>query len=111
MEIYLVKVMRLGVELKKSMWFDRYNRPPFGKLEIGDSSDQGMHRNSIRAYFIPDKQMVSSQYLLDCHILWMHQKRFMLTGFEMVQTIDGPARYAQSWLCMQEEPPPLPEGR
>lgn len=111
MKVYLVRMMRNGVELKKGMLYDRYNRPPFGKLEIGDSTDQGMHRNSIRAYFVKEGDMVSNVILLDCRVLWMNEDRFMLTGFEMVSTIDGPARYAQSWLCLLSEPPPMPEGR
>lgn len=69
MKVHLVKMMRNGIEIKKSMLYDRFNRPPFGTLQIGDSTDNGMHRNSIRAYFIREGDMTSIVILLDCHVL------------------------------------------
>ncbi|XPJ79403.1 hypothetical protein ACNSPR_31110 [Klebsiella pneumoniae] len=37
--------------------------------------------------------------LYDPQVLWMHDARFVLTGFERVTTPLGVADYVQSWLC------------
>ncbi|MFZ6767816.1 hypothetical protein ACO0LM_12100 [Undibacterium sp. Di26W] len=111
MKSHVIKIRRRGVELPKKYLFDRFNQPTPGELSVGESSDQGLHRTCMRAHFVRDGSTVGGDYLFDCRILWIHDQRMMLTGFEKVKSDDGEISYAQSWLCMFEPPPPMPEGR
>lgn len=110
MKIYMLKMRKRGIRLPKSVVFDRYNRPKFGELTVGNSDDQGLHRICIRGLFVPEGSMLN-EILLDCWTVWMEGDRFMLTGIETCKTHEGVADYGQSWLCMLNEPPPPPEGR
>lgn len=110
MKVHMIKMRKRGIDLPKSVVFDRYNQPKWGELTIAESNDQGLHRMCMRAHFQPDKSILN-EVLLDCRILWMHENRMMVTGFETCTTHEGIANYAQSWLCMLNEPPPPPEGR
>lgn len=110
MKVHMLKMRKRGIRLSKSVVFDRYNQPKLGELTIGMSDDQGLHRQCMRALFVPENSMFN-EILLDCETLWMEGARFMVTGFESCQTHEGVADVAQSWLCMLDDPPPMPEGR
>ncbi|MFZ6755744.1 hypothetical protein ACO0K9_00875 [Undibacterium sp. Ji50W] len=110
MKASILKMRKAGIELPKRVLFDRFNSPRPGDLVIGESSDQGLHRMCMRAHFQRDGSPVDGEYLFDCRILWMHEERMMLAGFEKFKTEQGEVCYAQSWLCLFGDVPPIPEG-
>lgn len=111
MRVHMLKMRKRGIDLPKKIVFDRFNRPKLGTLTIGESNDQGLHRMAMRAHFLSDSLPIGGDVLLDCRVLWVFESRMMFTGFETCNTHEGVANYAQSWLGMLDEPPPLPEGR
>lgn len=69
-----------------------------GMLVIMDVSDQGLRRLTKVARLMQGGDV--RHELVDAHILWAHDGKFVLTGFERHPNADGKLTdSAQSWLC------------
>lgn len=108
MKVHLLEMRRAGIALRRKQIFDRFNHGNLGELTIAESTDQGLHRLVQLARFT---RGTYEETLFEPRLLWMNEGRFMLTGFQRRKTEDGIVEYAQSWLCLTEDAPDLPEGR
>jgi hypothetical protein len=85
-----------------------------GRLEIKDTTDQGLHRMAkVARFFYAEEGCGSPDLLYDPVILWWKDGRCVISGFERLRNNkDEKVDYAQSWLCfVGVAPPPMPEGR
>ena len=100
MDVNVIKMRKLGVAIERRMLADRYTVSHRGRLVIQDTTDQGLRRQvKIARLHLPGMPEVRAE-LLDPHILWINDGRFVLAGFERVRSEDGTTvEYAQSWLC------------
>ena len=110
----MVKMRFYGVEVPKRSLNDRFHRAKPGRLQIKDSTDQGLHRMAKIARFVYTEEGHGPPDLLyDPVILWWNDGRCVLSGFERLKNSQGDVvDYAQSWLCfVGAVPPAIPEGR
>ncbi|MFZ6727200.1 hypothetical protein ACO0K2_17030 [Undibacterium sp. MH2W] len=105
MKLHILKMRKNGIVIPKRHLFDRFNSGAVGELEIGESSDQGLHRIVKRAKFTRGQH---SDILFDVTMQWMEGDRFVLSGFERSVTPLGEVEYAQSWLCIMGDVPEVP---
>jgi hypothetical protein len=103
MKIKMVKMRKKGVEVPKRMVFDRFAIAQVGKLVIMDATDQGLRRQVKVARLSGEDSRDVRAELIEPHVIWANDGRFMLTGFERGRNEAGePVDYAQSWLCSVE---------
>ena len=100
MQVKVVKMRVKGVALERRMLTDRYTLAHSGRLVILDTTDQGLRRPlKVARLHLPGMPEVRAE-LLEPHILWVNDGRFVLAGFERVRNEAGETvEYAQSWLC------------
>jgi hypothetical protein len=103
MKIRMVKMRKKGVEVPKRMVFDRFAIAQVGNLVIMDATDQGLRRQVKIARLSGDDSRDVRAELIEPHVIWANDGRFMLTGFERGRNEAGETvDYAQSWLCSVE---------
>ena len=96
MRVRIVKMRNRGVEYPRGAL--RHVAGHRGMLVIMDVTDQGLRRQAKVARLMqgPDFR----HELTDVSILWCHDGRFVLTGFERNVNSGGQqVDHAQSWLC------------
>jgi hypothetical protein len=112
MIVKMLKMRLAGVEVPKRRLHDRYNSARPGKLEVVETTDQGLHRLVKLARFTYGESGNYVDTLFDVNLLWYRDGRMVLSGFERSKKDMQFCDYAQSWLCfVGTEPPPVPEGR
>lgn len=112
MIVKMLKMRLAGVEVPKRRLHDRYNSARPGKLEVVETTDQGLHRLVKLARFTYGESGKYVDTLFDVNLLWYRDGRMVLSGFERSKVDMQFCDYAQSWLCfVGTEPPPMPEGR
>lgn len=112
MIVKMLKMRLAGVEVPKRRLHDRYNSARPGKLEVVETTDQGLHRLVKLARFTYGESGNYVDTLFDVNLLWYRDGRMVLSGFERSKKDMQFCDYAQSWLCfVGTEPPPMPEGR
>lgn len=96
MQIKLIRMRERGVEhVRRALSHLVAHR---GMLEILDMSNQGLRRMTKVARLMQGDTV--RHEIIDVHILWAHDGKFVLTGFERHATDDGKLTdSAQSWLC------------
>jgi hypothetical protein len=102
MYIKLIMMRAKGVQIPRRMLSDRYTVKKWGQLTILDTTDQGLRRTAkVARLTIKHPGYVIE--LVDPHILWANENKFVLSGFERVRDEHGNlVDYAQSWLCEVE---------
>jgi len=105
MKLHVLKMRKNGIVIPKKHLFDRFHRGAVGELEIGESTDQGLHRMVKRAKFTRGQH---SDILFDVTMQWMSGDRFVLSGFERATSPLGEVEFAQSWLCIMGDMPEVP---
>ena len=94
----MVMMRRQGVALPKGQLSREIVRE--GILTIMDTRDNQLHRMvKVATLARPDDLKSVIYELIEPHIIWVNEDRFMLTGFEHEKVGDSFADYAQSWLC------------
>ncbi|TFW07271.1 hypothetical protein E4K72_09070 [Oxalobacteraceae bacterium OM1] len=74
--------------------------PLVGQLEVVEDKSGDLNRIVKYARFRwTYEPAMREEHLYDPVLLWMHDDRFVLTGFERVKGNSGTTDYAQSWLC------------
>ncbi|MBC3860502.1 hypothetical protein H8K32_00175 [Undibacterium jejuense] len=107
MQVHLIKLRLSGVALRKSEILDRFHHGKIGELSLRETSDQGLHRLARVARFEYGDTKQYSDTLFDPQILWIEGNRMTITGFERMSSVKGIVDYAQSWLCVLGEVPPV----
>lgn len=104
MRVQVVKMRSAGVEVPKRMLNDRYTVTYQGDLVLMDVTDQGLRRPVRVARLVQAYRGSEPLELVDPHILWISDNRFVLAGFESLLNAAGiRVDYAQSWLCSLDE--------
>jgi hypothetical protein len=82
-----------------------------GMLVIADVTDQGLRR-PVKVARLHVTTRTKTVELLDPHIIWANEGKFVLAGFERVRNEAGElVDFAQSWLCeIDTHPTEVPEG-
>lgn len=93
----ITKMRTCGVPVpKRSMPQEPRHR---GDLSIGERKSDDLQRVVRYARLEGHAgEPAFSPILYDPQVLWMHDDRFVLTGFERVTTLLGVADHMQSWL-------------
>jgi hypothetical protein len=90
---------RAGVEIPRKMLRDRYTVTYPGNLIIMDVTDQGLRR-PVKVARLRVETRINVMELMDPHLIWANEGRFVLAGFERVKNAAGEVvDFAQSWLC------------
>lgn len=99
MKIKIVKLRMSGIALPRRALGERAP-PRYGDLCILDTDDQALRRPVKLARLMEHGSQVIRETLIDPRIVWCHDSRFTLAGFERVRNTHGETiEYAQSWLC------------
>jgi hypothetical protein len=70
-----------------------------GTLVIMDVTDQGLRR-PVKLARLHAKMRTAALELVEPHIIWANDGKFVLAGFERVRNEAGDlVDFAQSWLC------------
>lgn len=88
MQVVVIKMRELGVEIPHRMLSDRYTYKHRGSLVIMDTTDQDLRR-PVKIARLQDAGVTSMSELLDPHILWANDNRFVLAGFERLKNEAG----------------------
>lgn len=112
----MVKMLKMrlnGVEIPKRRLNDRFNMARLGRLEVVDTTDQGLHRMVKLARFTHGSSDQFMDTLFGVELLWFRDGRMVLSGFERHKNSDQQfCDFAQSWLCfVGVDAPAVPEGR
>lgn len=96
MQVKLIRMRDRGVEHDRR---SLSNLPAHrGILEVLDVTNQGLRRMTKVARLMQGDAI--RHELVDVHLLWAHNGKFVLTGFERHADPAGKATdSAQSWLC------------
>lgn len=96
MQVKIIRMRDRGIEHERRTL--NYLPAHRGMLVILDVTNQGLRRMTKVARLMQGDDI--RHELVDCHILWAHDGKFVLTGFERHASPDGkPTDSAQSWLC------------
>ncbi|WP_165973751.1 hypothetical protein [Paucimonas lemoignei] len=96
-----MKMRKAGVAVPR---FQLREQPEyFGDLTITDIRDEGLYRIVKQAKLVHQfGDTKRTHLLLEPHILWMNEDRFVLAGFERADVEGKQVEFAQSWLCRSE---------
>jgi hypothetical protein len=101
---------RAGVEVPRKMLRDRYTVTYPGNLAIMDVTDQGLRR-PVKVARLRVETRKDVMELMDPHIIWANEAKFVLAGFERVTNAAGErVDFAQSWLCELDMRPSVDEA-
>ncbi|MFC6519247.1 hypothetical protein ACFQAT_05090 [Undibacterium arcticum] len=97
----MVEMRKEGVEIPRRMLKDRSTKQWKGTLAILDTTGQGLHRQvKIARHTYGEGLGQIVHEILDPHIVWANDEKFVLTGFERRRSGESLVDYAQSWLCI-----------
>lgn len=101
MKCTVIKMRSSGVAIPKNQLpkEPRYR----GDVSISETKSDDLNRIVRMAKCIQSSEtQLNVTPLYEPHLLWMHDDRFVLTGFERMSSGRGVVDYAQSWLCQIE---------
>lgn len=87
MIVKMLKMRLAGVEVPKRRLHDRYNSARPGKLEVVETTDQGLHRLVKLARFTYGESGNYVDTLFDVNLLWYRDGRMVLSGLSAVKWI------------------------
>lgn len=99
MKVQIVMMRDCGVEVPRRMLSDQYTVKHRGDLKILDVTDQGLRR-PVKVARLYVRTGTPPRELIEPHIIWANENRFVLAGFERKANDAGQlVDFAQSWLC------------
>jgi hypothetical protein len=110
-KVIVTPMRRYGVEIPRRMLRDRSTVIYKGMLVIADVTDQGLRR-PVKVARLHVTTRTKTVELVEPHIIWANDGKFVLAGFERVRNEAGElVDFAQSWLCeIDTRPTEAPEG-
>jgi hypothetical protein len=105
MNVVVTPMRTRGVEVPRRMLSDRFTVTHKGALVIMDVTDQGLRR-PVKVARLHRGEVLGAMELMEPHIIWANDGRFVLAGFERLRNDAGEVvSYAQSWLCKLDMQP------
>lgn len=97
MKCSVVRMRILGIALPKRELGRQ--APQWGNVEVIETRSEDLNRSVRYARLSLALEKSREERLYDPVLLWMHDDRFVLTGFERIKGNHGVVDYAQSLLC------------